>query len=81
MCSCLPLAVQVERSPDGFHIDLDDFLTGLLLLANELVSFTSFAQLHMIIIQFGRNIVTNIIQPPLSLRFKRKQGYCCIYCG
>ena len=31
----------MERSSDGFHIDLDDFLTGLLLLANELVSFTS----------------------------------------
>ena len=30
----------MERS-DGFHIDLDDFLTGLLLLVNELVSFTS----------------------------------------
>ena len=35
------ITVQVERSSDGFHIDLDDFLTGLLLLANELVSFTS----------------------------------------
>lgn len=35
------IPVQVERSSDGFHIDLDDFLTGLLLLANELVSFTS----------------------------------------
>ena len=31
----------MERSSDGFHIDLDDFLSGLLLLANELVSFTS----------------------------------------
>lgn len=35
------MTVQVERSSEGFHIDLDDFLTGLLLLANELVSFTS----------------------------------------
>ncbi|KAL9966965.1 hypothetical protein ACROYT_G025115 [Oculina patagonica] len=33
------LGVQVERSSDGFHIDLDDFLTGLLLLANELSRF------------------------------------------
>lgn len=29
----------MERASDGFHIDLDDFLSGLLLLANELVSF------------------------------------------
>ena len=29
--------MQVERASGGFHIDLDDFLTGLLLLANELV--------------------------------------------
>ena len=35
----LIVSVQVDRSTsDGFHIDLDDFLTGLLLLANELVS-------------------------------------------
>ncbi|KAL9966976.1 hypothetical protein ACROYT_G025127 [Oculina patagonica] len=33
------LGVQVQRSSDGFHIDLDDFLTGLLLLANELSRF------------------------------------------
>lgn len=34
------LGVQVDRSTsDGFHIDLDDFLTGLLLLANELSRF------------------------------------------
>ena len=32
------LVVQVERSSSGFFIDLDDFLTGVLLLANELVS-------------------------------------------
>ena len=31
-------SVQVERGSEGFHIDLDDFLSGLLLLANELVS-------------------------------------------
>ena len=29
--------MQDERASGGFHIDLDDFLTGLLLLANELV--------------------------------------------
>ena len=34
----LVLVVQVDRTTDGFHIDLDDFLTGLLLLANEMVS-------------------------------------------
>ncbi|KAK2548791.1 Translin [Acropora cervicornis] len=33
------LGVQVERASGGFHIDLDDFLTGLLLLANELSRF------------------------------------------
>ena len=32
--------MQVERASGGFHIDLDDFLTGLLLLANELVSLS-----------------------------------------
>ena len=34
---CLVHSVQVERASGGFHIDLDDFLTGLLFLANELV--------------------------------------------
>ncbi|XP_068755000.1 translin-like [Montipora capricornis] len=33
------LGVQVERGSGGFHIDLEDFLTGLLLLANELSRF------------------------------------------
>lgn len=33
------LGVQVEKSSSGFHIDLDDFLAGLLLLANELSRF------------------------------------------
>lgn len=33
------LGVQVERASGGFHIDLDDFLTGLLFLANELSRF------------------------------------------
>ena len=32
--------MQVERASGGFHIDLDDFLTGLLFLANELVGFS-----------------------------------------
>ena len=38
--------MQVERGSGGFHIDLEDFLTGLLLLANELVSLSS-AMYHL----------------------------------
>ena len=34
---CFPyFTVKVKRE-EGFHIDLDDYLIGLLLLANELV--------------------------------------------
>ena len=33
-CSPCPVCVKPE---DGFHIDLDDFLMGLLTMANELV--------------------------------------------
>lgn len=43
----LVLVVQVDRTTDGFHIDLDDFLTGLLLLANEMVSLISFSKLYL----------------------------------
>lgn len=45
----LSIVVKVKRE-DGFHIDLDDFLTGLLLLANELVSHTIFGNVVAIYI-------------------------------
>ncbi len=34
----LPPSPVHSKQTEGFHIDLDDFLMGLLLMANELVS-------------------------------------------
>lgn len=46
-CPCLG-AVEVVQDK-GFHLDLEDYLAGVLIMASELVSLLVFFDFHLIV--------------------------------